>query len=84
LRSGVQPLSWWRRLRSQLGYPAKEFPLNLANLYGTVFSEDRKLTLEAHDAGADVTMTYRVALAYIRRALGMNLPGKIDSFFSRQ
>ncbi|KAF4423736.1 hypothetical protein F53441_14254 [Fusarium austroafricanum] len=57
---------------------------DLINQYvmGAVFPEARKLTLEAHDAGADVSMAYRLAIAYLRRALGMHLPGKIDSWLS--
>lgn len=42
----------------------------------------RSVTLEAHDAGADVSMAYRLAIAYLRRALDMHLPGKIDSWLS--
>lgn len=38
--------------------------------------------MEAHDAGADVSMAYRLTIAYLRRALGMHLPGKIDSWLS--
>lgn len=40
------------------------------------------MTLEAYDAGADVLMAYRLAIAYLRRALDMHLPGKIDSWLS--
>ncbi|KAI0546215.1 hypothetical protein F4679DRAFT_558253 [Xylaria curta] len=47
-----------------------------------MFPEDRKLTLRAHDAGVDVIMAYRLALAYILQVLDMFLPGKIDSFTS--
>ena len=47
-----------------------------------MFPEDRKLTLGAHDAGVDVIMAYRLALAYLLQALDMPLPGKIDSFFT--
>ncbi|KAI0505128.1 hypothetical protein F5B22DRAFT_652043 [Xylaria bambusicola] len=61
---------------------ATTLPLNLDNLYGTVFPEDRKLTLEAHDTGVDVLMAYRLAIAYLRRALDMHLPGKSDSWLS--
>lgn len=82
LRFAAQPLAWWRRLRHQLGLTATTLPLNLANLYSTVFPEDRKLVLEAHDAEADVLMAYRLAIAYLRRALDMHLPGKIDSWLS--
>jgi hypothetical protein len=81
-RCAAQPLAWWRRLRHQLGLTANTLPLNLANLYGTVFPEDRKLTLEAHDAGAGVSMAYRLAIAYLRLTLDMHLPGKIDSWLS--
>lgn len=38
--------------------------------------------MEAHDAGADVSTAYRLAIAYLGRALGMHLPGKIDSWLS--
>ncbi|KAJ9139075.1 hypothetical protein NKR23_g8137 [Pleurostoma richardsiae] len=41
-----------------------------------------KLTLEAHDAGGDVSMAYRLAIAYLRQALDMHLPGKIDYWLS--
>lgn len=47
-----------------------------------MFPEDRKLALGAHDAGVDVIMAYRLALAYLLQALDMPLPGKIDSFFT--
>lgn len=61
---------------------ARTLSLGLGRLYGAFFPEDWKLTLEAHDAGAGVTMTIRLVKAYLLRAFGMPLPGKIDSHFS--
>ncbi|KAI1332068.1 hypothetical protein F5Y16DRAFT_421368 [Xylariaceae sp. FL0255] len=58
------------------------FPYNSERLYGAFFPEDRRLTLDAHDAGVDVTMTIRLVKAYLLRAFNMPLPGKIDSHFS--
>ncbi|KAH7209243.1 hypothetical protein DER44DRAFT_277612 [Fusarium oxysporum] len=61
---------------------ARVLSLQLSKLYGTLFPEDRRLTLNAHDAGADVTMTIRLVKAYLLRAFGIPLPGKIDFHFS--
>jgi hypothetical protein len=72
-----------RRLRHQLGLTATTLPSNLANLYVTIFPEDRKLNFEAHNAGADVSMACRLTIAYLRRALGTHLPGKLDSSLSQ-
>ncbi|KAG8413959.1 hypothetical protein J3458_011616 [Metarhizium acridum] len=47
-----------------------------------LFPEDRKLSLEAYDVGADVSTAYGLAIAYLRRALDMHLPGKINSWLS--
>lgn len=77
-----QPLGWYTTVRRQKKLDARTLSLQLSKLYGALFPEDRKLTLEAHDAGADVRMTIRLVKAYLLRALGMPLPGKIDSFFS--
>ncbi|ENH64534.1 hypothetical protein FOC1_g10013806 [Fusarium oxysporum f. sp. cubense race 1] len=61
---------------------ARVLSLQLSKLYETLFPEDRRLTLNAHDAGVDVTMTIRLVKAYLLRAFGMPLPGKIDFHFS--
>lgn len=58
---------------------ARLFSLQLGKLYGAFYPEDRRLTLDAHDAGVDVTMTIRLVKTYLLRAFGMPLPGKIDS-----
>ncbi|RYO95059.1 hypothetical protein DL762_000252 [Monosporascus cannonballus] len=76
-----QPLGWYSTVRRQKELDARTLSLRLGRLYGAFFPEDRKLTLEAHDAGADVTMTIRLVKAYLLRAFGMPLPGKIDSHF---
>ncbi|KUI62708.1 hypothetical protein VP1G_09823 [Cytospora mali] len=77
-----QPLGWYSTVRRQKKLDARTLSLRLGRLYGAFFPEDRKLTLEAHDAGADVTMTIRLVKAYLLTAFGMPLPGKIDSHFS--
>jgi len=69
-------------VRRQEKLDARTLSLQPGKLNGAFFPEDRKLTLEAHDAGADVTMTIRLVKAYLLRAFGMPLPGKIDSHFS--
>jgi hypothetical protein len=51
-------------------------------MYWLVFPEDRRLLSRAHDAGADVMMLYRLAIAYARRALHIPLPGKMDNDLS--
>jgi metal-dependent amidase/aminoacylase/carboxypeptidase family protein len=56
--------------------------LQLSKLYRTLFPEDRRLTLNAHSAGVDVTMTIRLVKAYLLRAFSMPLPGKIHFHFS--
>ncbi|RYP26159.1 hypothetical protein DL768_011817 [Monosporascus sp. mg162] len=76
-----QPLGWYSTVRRQKKLDARTLSLRLGRLYGAFFPEDRKLTLEARDAGADVTMTIRLVKAYLLRAFGMPLPGKIDSHF---
>jgi hypothetical protein len=58
---------------------ARVVSLQLAKLYGTLFPEDRRLTLNAHDAGVDVTMTIRLVKAYLLRPFGMPLMGKLIS-----
>lgn len=77
-----QPLGWYSTVRRQKKLDARTLSLRLGRLYGAFFPEDRKLTLEAHDAGTAVTMTIRLVKAYLLRAFGMPLPGKIDSHFS--
>lgn len=77
-----QPLGWYSTVRRQKKLDARTLYLRLGRLYGAFFPEDRKLTLEAHDAGADVTMTIQLVKAYLLRAFSMPLPGKIDSHFS--
>jgi hypothetical protein len=77
-----QPLGWFSTVRRQKKLDAKTLSLRLGRLYGAFFPEDRKLVLEAHDAGVDVTMTIRLVKSYLLRAFGMPLPGKIDSHFS--
>lgn len=77
-----QPLAWYSTMRRKKKLDARTLSLRLGKLYGAFFPEDRKLTLEAHDAGADVTMTIRLVKAYLLRAFGLPLPGKIDSHFS--
>lgn len=77
-----QPLGWYSTVRRQKKLDARTLSLRLGRLYGPFFPEDRKLTLEAHNAGADVTMTIRLVKAYLLRAFGIPLPGKIDSHFS--
>ncbi|RYP42225.1 hypothetical protein DL767_000389 [Monosporascus sp. MG133] len=76
-----QPLGWYSTVRRQKKLDARTLSLGLGRLYGAFFPEDRKLTLKAHDAGADVTMTIRLVKAYLLRAFGMPLPGKIDSHY---
>ena len=61
---------------------ARLLSLRLGNLCGAFFPKDRRLTLDAHDAGVDVTMTIRLVKAYLLSAFGMPLPGKIDCHFS--
>ncbi|KAI0973126.1 hypothetical protein F4678DRAFT_459979 [Xylaria arbuscula] len=63
-------------------FDAAERQVVPATLYGAFFPEDRRLTLDAHDAGVDVTITIQLVKAYLLRAFGMPLPGKIDSHFS--
>lgn len=77
-----QPLGWYYTARRQMKLNARLLSLQLGKLYGAFFPEDRRLTLDAHDAGVDVTMTIRLVKAYLLRAFGMPLPGKIDSHFS--
>ncbi|KAJ0147354.1 hypothetical protein HZ326_10016 [Fusarium oxysporum f. sp. albedinis] len=77
-----QPLGWYHTIRRQMKLDARVLSLQLSKLYGTLFPEDRRLTLNAHDAGVDVTMTIRLVKAYLLRAFGMPLPGKIDFHFS--
>ena len=38
--------------------------------------------MRAHEADADVILAMRITFAYIRRALDIPLPGKVDSCFS--
>ncbi|WQF85094.1 hypothetical protein CDEST_10108 [Colletotrichum destructivum] len=61
---------------------ARVLSLQLSKLHGTLFSEHWRLTLNAHDAGVDVTMTIRLVEAYLLRAFSMPLPEKIDFHFS--
>ena len=77
-----QLLGWYSTMRRQKKFDARTLSLRLGRLYGTFFPEDQKLTLEAHDAGADVTITIRLVKTYLLRAFSMPLPRKIDSHFS--
>lgn len=77
-----QPLGWYHTIRRQMKLDARVLSLQLSKLYGTLFPEDRRLTLNAYDAGVDVTMTIRLVKAYLLRAFSMPLPGKIDFHFS--
>lgn len=61
---------------------ARLLSLQLGKLYRAFLPEDRRLALDAHDARVGVTMAIRLVKAYLLRAFGMPLPGKIDSHFS--
>jgi hypothetical protein len=57
---------------------ASQLSLRLAKLYRAPFPKDKRLTLNAHNTGVAI----RLVKAYLLRAFGMPLPGKIDSHFS--
>jgi hypothetical protein len=69
-------------VEESLGLSSASLSLRLSHLYWVVFPEDRRVTLRAHKAEVDVIMAIRLILTYLRRALNITLPGKIDGNFS--
>ena len=58
--------------------------LSFSSLYWLVFQKDRRITLQAQAqaADADAIIALHLTFMYLRRALNISLPGKINGYFS--
>ena len=76
----TQPFSWWSSLRQSLRATTQDMSLCLSRVYRGLYPQDRRLLLQAHNAGADVKMLMRIIQSYFARVQGLPMPGMIENY----